>query len=29
VASVTEVGVVFAAFGPTFRPDRVTQCIEK
>jgi hypothetical protein len=29
VASVTEVGVVFAAFGPTFRPDRVTQCVEK
>jgi hypothetical protein len=28
VAAVTEVGVVFAAFGPTFRPDRVTQCIQ-
>lgn len=26
VASVTELGVVYAAFGPTFRVDRVTLC---
>jgi hypothetical protein len=28
VASVTEGGVLYAAFGPTFRPDRVTQCTQ-
>ena len=27
VASVTEVGVVYAAFGPTYRADRVTRCV--
>ena len=27
VASVTEVGVVYAAFGPSFNPTRVTQCV--
>lgn len=27
VASVTEVGVVYAAFGPSFRADRVTVCV--
>jgi hypothetical protein len=29
VASATEVGVVYAAFGPTFRADRVTLCVPK
>lgn len=28
VASVTEVGVVYAAFGPSFNPARVTMCVQ-